>query len=330
MVPAFRRDPRCEVVALCSASEESAKKYAAALSIARAFSNYSDMLSQMPLDAVAIAVPPSAQADIVLAAVSAGVGVLAEKPLATSLSLAKTMLVRAQAAGIVHCVDFLFPELETWQQARSLVASGALGRLRHIMLDWRFESYDNAHRKSQWKTSAADGGGVLSHFGSHALYNIEWLVGPIASLNAQLDRASDLEARGDTLATMAIRLVDGASGSISLCNAAVHGSGHRIEIYGESGALVLENRTMDPVVGFHLAHGSRGKNLEFVAEEKPNARESGEDHRVAPLSRLVRRFLDAVLTGSQVRPSFEDGARVQTLLDAARTSFAGGGLVTTL
>jgi predicted dehydrogenase len=321
LIPAFSRDPRFRLVAVCSQSLASASKMASARNIVHVFDDFSKMLARVPMDAVAVATPPSVQEAISRAALDAGIAVFAEKPLALTLRTAKDLLARAQAAAVAHAVDFMFPELETWRRARALIQDGVLGGIRHVMVDWRMESYDTVRRNVLWKTDAEQGGGGLSHFGSHAFYNLEWLAGQITGLTAHLSTAPDLDASGDTLATIAVAFASGATGSLSISTAALHGSGHRVEIYGENGTLVLANDMTDPVLGFRLLCGRRDvSGIAEVAREIPDQGVAGEDHRVAPVSRLVSRFLTAVSGGPRVCPSFADGVRVQTLIEAARSS----------
>lgn len=325
LVPAFRRDPRCRVVALCTASMSSATEQAAALDIPHAFGDIAEMLRTVPMKAVAIALPPQQQEQAVRAAIGAGCAVFAEKPLALDLATAGVLLSDVRRAGVAHAIDFAYPELATWTRARDLLASGAVGRVRHAVVDWRFESYDNRRRRSTWKTTSALGGGVLSHFGSHAFYNLEWLLGPLVEVSAHLGSAPDLKGSGDTLATVAVTFASAATGSLSLCSAAMHGCGHRVEIYGDTGTLTLINETADPIVGFRLAFGGRQDARPVtLAVETADEREPGEDARVPPVSRLARRFLDAVEGGPPAHPSFADGVRVQKIIDAARASAASG------
>lgn len=330
LMPAFRRDQRCHLVAVCTGSKETAAKISSDQKIPYAFSDFSEMLAQVPMNAIAIATPPRVQEVIARAALDAGVAVFAEKPLACNLTAAKTLLAHAEASAVANAVDFMFPELETWRRARDLLQTGAVGRVRHAMLDWRTESYDNARRRSFWKADPEFGGGALSHFGSHAFHNLEWFLGPITRLVGQLSVAPDLSVPGDTLATIAVTFRSGATGSLSISTAALHGSGHRIEIYGESGTLVLANDTLDPILGFQFSYGARdGIGLEIIAKEAPDQLEIGEDHRVAPVSRLVQRFIDAVSGGPPVRPSFADGVRAQVLIDAVRESNTTGAWIDT-
>jgi predicted dehydrogenase len=105
--------------------------------------------------------------------------------------------------------------------------------------------------------------------------------------------------------------------SLSIAADAPFGSGHRLEVYGDDGALVLENRGSDYASGFSLALGRRGgalANLEL--EPFP----PGSDGRIVATAQMVRRFVEAIATGTPVSPGLEDGLRVQELIDAIRAA----------
>ena len=102
------------------------------------------------------------------------------------------------------------------------------------------------------------------------------------------------------------------------------GSGHRIEFYGEEGTLVLANPTSDYFDGFELKQARRSdRALQQVAIETAG---SGRlpDSRIAPVPRLVARFLDACEGGPPATPGFAEGYRVQLLIDAARRAHESG------
>jgi predicted dehydrogenase len=102
------------------------------------------------------------------------------------------------------------------------------------------------------------------------------------------------------------------------------GSGHRIEFYGEDGTLVLANPTADYFRGFELRHARRADtSLQQIAIAEADGDQS-TDSRVAPVARLVRRFLDACERGGSPSPGFAEGYRVQCLIDAAQHAHAAG------
>jgi predicted dehydrogenase len=123
---------------------------------------------------------------------------------------------------------------------------------------------------------------------------------------------------------LAIAFASGAGGSLQMSCASFLGSGHRIELYGEDGVLVLANPTADYFRGFELTHARRAEpRLQTVAIAEADSDRSA-DSRVAPVTRLVRRFIDACERGGSPSPGFAEGYRVQHLIDAARRAHASG------
>jgi predicted dehydrogenase len=162
----------------------------------------------------------------------------------------------------------------------------------------------------------------MNAFLSHVFYYVEWLLGGIRAMAAKtfpLD--SERSSFEETTAVAAIELRDGASVSVSASNHACGGAGHRVEVYGERGALLLEN---PPGVGlgvFNLWRGD-GKTTTLVTMADDAA--GLPDARHVAVGRLVNRFAEWIRTGVAASPSFEDGVRVQQLLDLARRSHHAG------
>jgi len=325
LTPAFRLDPRCKVVAIATSTQTSAQAAAEKWDVPRACT-WQELIETQDLDAIAIAAPPVSQPEIALAALAAGKAVFAEKPLASGLADAIAMTTSAEASGLANMVDFIFPELSTWRDAKAVLDGGQLGQISHVFLDWRMESYDIRNGIKRWKTVGEKGGGVLQFFGSHSFYYLEWMLGPIASLSASISIAPGLSLRGDTLAIVAVTFESGVTGSMTLSTSAFLGNGHRLEIYGDAGSMVLENPDADPVQGFRLLTGTRETGqLAVVSVEGGEGKNPSEDSRVAPVARLAGRFLDWIAEGEGATPCFRDGLRAQELLAAALSSSANGG-----
>ena len=107
-----------------------------------------------------------------------GKHVFCEKPLAaSSRSMPRTALAAVQHAGVVHGIDFIFPEIAAWRHARTLIAEDAIGQVAHFAYTWRVETYASRTNAETWKNRPLEGGGVLGNFVSHVFYNIEWLLG---------------------------------------------------------------------------------------------------------------------------------------------------------
>jgi predicted dehydrogenase len=281
------------------------------------------MIDQADIDAVAIAVPPRVQPEIALAALERGKAVFGDKPLAADLKTAASM--QTQAAGKTTVVDFGFPEVPAWRKAKDMMDGGTIGVLRHVQLTWNVENYATKMRlKDSWKSNGAEGGGALGNFVSHTFYYLEWLCGPIKTVTARLSALPD-DPSFETGVNASLAFRSGAAGSIAMSSASYLGSGHRLEIYGEDGTLVLNNPTPDYMRGFTLMHGRRpAASLSPVAIEADPLDAKHQDGRVAAAARLAARFLDAIERHTTASPSFADGHRVQILIDAARRSHAEG------
>jgi len=174
-----------------------------------------------------------------------------------------------------------------------------------------------------WKTVGDDGGGVLGNFISHCFHYLEWFCGSIAGLSARISGLPD-DAALETTVAMALQYKSGPLVSLSMSCASYLGAGHRIEFFGEDGTLVLHNPGADYMRGFELFHAKRPEAaLERVPVTDPIDAQF-PDGRIAPVSRLAKQFFDAIESGGTATPSFAEGYRVQTMIDAARRSHSQG------
>ncbi|MEX0751968.1 MAG: Gfo/Idh/MocA family oxidoreductase [Xanthobacteraceae bacterium] len=319
LLPAFRTDARCEVVALAGTDAARAAQLAREAGVPKSFGDWRALVEDKTVDAVAIATPPRQQAAIAVRALELGKPVFAEKPMAATLASAEAMLKQACIARKPAVIDFEFPELLSWQRAKAMLDDGAIGTLRHVVVTWNVENATTRARLRSWKTQGDDGGGVLGNFVSHCFHYLEWFCGPIATLSARVFGLPGDPGFEATVA-LAFTFASGAGGSLTMSSASYLGSGHRIEFYGEDGSLFLINAGSDYTRGFELtaARRSTGKpeRIEIIDPDEYKY----ADGRIAPVSRLARRFLDAIEEKDQASPGFAEGFRVQQLIDAARRS----------
>ena len=314
-VPVFRRDRRCTVVAICGRSTEKAGRLAHQLSIKSSYGDWRSIVNDREIDAISVAVPPTEQPAIAQAAIEAGKHVFCEKPLAANASQAASLFEAARRNRVVHAVNFILPELPLWIKARELIQANKLGQIRHVTLDWHLETYASKTKAKSWKNDPNQGGGVLNNLVSHAVHNVEWFFGKAKGVSAALRGPRDsaetcVLATIDTLAVFPVFL--------SVSSDSFLGNGHRWTLYGETGTMVLENRTADYASGFELSLGTRPEGpFRVIERDKP---EPGVDGRLAPVARLASRFLDSIIDNVPMSPNFGDGLRAQVILDEIRAS----------
>lgn len=309
LLPAFRKDNRCSVIAIAGSSLMSSRAAAEKFGIPEGlmWPNLVDTA-----DVVAIAVPPLVQEIIIDYASSLGKPVFAEKPLASSLVQAEHLASKMKARNIPGVVDFIFPQLIVWQNAKSLLDSGYIGIPMSVNAEWSLHSYDHKNSISTWKTETGSGGGVLAHFGSHCLYYLEWLLGQVESIAAVTYRPDGYKNTGETSVSLQIVFESGVIGTLLVSSNCPSVACHRVSIMGTDGKIVIENKSDSPVHGFKLAASNRQSSCML---EEPEV--IGIDCRVAPVHRLATKFIDWVLGGQPARPDFQDGSRVQKLIDVA-------------
>ncbi|WP_022720787.1 Gfo/Idh/MocA family protein [Rhodopseudomonas sp. B29] len=314
-VPAFRRDRRCEVVALAGTDPVRTAELARESGIALSFGSWRELVEHPDIEAVTIAAPPHLQPEIAIRALELGKPVFVEKPLAADLAGAKAMA--AAALGRTAMIDFNFSAIAAMRRTKQLLDQGAVGRLRHVSVNWNVENYATRMRLRNWKSLGGTGGGILGNFVSHSFHYLEWFCGPITGLSARLTGlpdAVDLE----TNAAFQLQFGSGASGVLAVSCASYQGSGHRLEFYGEDGTLTLINQTPDYMRGFELNLAQRPGALARISVEDELDGEFPQDGRIAPVARLASSFLDAIAGNGAPIPGFTEGLRVQTLLDIAR------------
>lgn len=324
LLPAFRADPRCSVDALAGTDISKAREIARTTGIRQSFGDWRAIADHPDLDAIAIAVPPSLQPEIASRALQNGKAVFAEKPLAANLGAAHALREQANAQGRPFMVDFEFCELPTWRRAKELIDGGVLGTLRHAVVTWHVENYATRMRLESWKTDSANGGGALGNFVSHCFYYLEYFCGPMRDMSANLFGLPGEKSRSESSVSLSGTFRSGAAYMLSMSAASYLGSGHRIAFHGEDGTLLLSNTTSDYMRGFELFHARRPAAALERIDVSDTEDTDYPDGRIAPVSRLARRFLDAIEANAPAFPGIDEGVRVQSLIEHARRSHHNG------
>lgn len=305
LLPAFRAINSIEVVGFAATSLERAKQVCERHRVARAYASWHDMIYDSNINALAIAVPPLVQQEIITAALTMNKHLFCEKPLGISLSKTEYFFKEAERRKLANMVDFEFHAISVWQTAQDILKNGTLGNLHTGILNWQLETYANRLQLDNWKTKSSEGGGALFNFASHVFYNLEWLCGPIYSV---FMTGTDKAIHG------VINFVHGLAMAYCIGTASKQGSGQQIEIYGEVGSLKLINNTRDVINGFKLLVGKNGQ------EKITHHQSQDDDSPIFAVSTLAKRFANWILTGQPEEPSFFHGHRVNILLHACLKS----------
>jgi predicted dehydrogenase len=278
-------------------------------------------------DLVVVATSSRAHAELADRAIEAGVAVVVDKPLATSVAAAARIVRRARACGVPLTVfqnrrwdsDFL--------TLRTVLADGRLGR--PIRLEARFEVYQ-ALAPAAWQESPdpADGGGVLIDLGSHRIDQAMVLFGAPRSVYAELRRSRPRTSVEDD-AFVSLALADDVTCHLWLSRAA-HAGGPGFRMLGSDAAFEIGGT--DPQWGA-LARGDRAVGVGWgrqtaVGLVTSEAGDAAGVRRVRPAPGDYRRFYasvrDALLHGTPMPVDPSDAVAVLRVIEAARESAARG------
>lgn len=327
-----------EVAAICSSSLPKAEAAAQEFRIPRAVSSPEEIISDPSIDIVDICTPNPCHFDVAKAAILSGKHVLCEKPLTVTADEAWELARLADERGVVCGTVFNNRFLSPVMRARQLIDEGRLGRILSFDFSYKHNSCIDPERRVGWKQQADFGGGTLYDLGPHVLDLCRYLCGDLASVTAQSQIAYDthLKADGSSWRTdadeafyMICRAKSGAMGTVTVSKL-IQGANDELTfaVNGEKGSLSFS--LMDPnylyfydatAVGAPLG-GVRGyTRIECVGRYSSPA--SGFPTVKAPQGWLrghigcMANYLSCVAANRSCSPSFEDGAAVQTLLEAA-------------
>ena len=267
------------------------------------------------IDAVAIAVVPDLQYEIAVYAIKKGIHVFAEKPLTANYIKAKHLLSLARKKNIIHSVDFIFTENNLFKKVKKMIEKNKYGKLKDIRVFWDFESYDIKNNIFSWKTDVDQGGGALSFYFSHILYYLEYFAGKILNFKSTLSYSLINKKQIETGVDMLLKFEKGINGVAHInCNLKGYVN-HQLIFQFEKGTIVLENRKniMD---NFSLTVYSKNEIKTYRhsnIEKKEN-----DDERVKYVGSLAQRFIESCMKNIKTSPNFEDGVRVEELVEKIR------------
>lgn len=146
------------------------------------------------IDVVAIVVPNHLHFAVAQAFLEAGLHVICDKPLTTNRADGERLFALAQANNCLFALTHNYSGYPLVRAAREMVASGALGDLRVVQVEyaqaWLAQPLeDTGHRQAGWRTDPALAGpaGCLGDIGSHAAHLAEFVTGASPSeISAEL------------------------------------------------------------------------------------------------------------------------------------------------
>jgi predicted dehydrogenase len=250
---AARLDDHYELVAgALSSDPERGRSFALQLGLApdRAYGSYAEMAAAEAaradrIDAVAIVTPNHLHHAPAKAFLEAGIHVICDKPLTTTVADALDLAETVRRMGLVFGLTHNYTGYPLVRQARAMVAAGDLGRIRVVQVeyaqDWLTTALETTGQKqAAWRTDPVQSGpaGCLGDLGTHA-YNIAAFVTGLRCEAVAADLTTFVPGRRlDDNVNMLLRLSGGARGMLWASQVAPGNDNNlRLRVYGERAGL---------------------------------------------------------------------------------------------
>ncbi|GGD94840.1 oxidoreductase [Aureimonas endophytica] len=209
------------------------------------------------IEAVVVCTPNHLHHTAAKACLEAGLHVICDKPVTSTLEDALDLKAAVARSGRVFVLTHNYTGYPMVRQMREMVAAGAIGALRLVQSeyaqDWLTEAQETKGAKgAEWRTDPArsGAGGSIGDIGTHA-YNLAAFVTGREPARLLADLTSFVPGRRlDDNAAILLRYADGAKGMIWASQVAVGNENHNtLRVYGSKGGLEWEQENPN-VLGF--------------------------------------------------------------------------------
>ena len=252
---AARLDDRYELVAGALSSDPArAGASAAELHLApeRSYADYADMARREAarddgIDVVAIVTPNHLHGRIASAFLDAGIDVICDKPMTTTLAEALALVAKVRETQRLFALTHNYSGYPMVRQAREMVAAGELGELRVIQAeypqDWLSTDLESTGQKqASWRVdpAIAGAGGSLGDIGSHAEHLARFISGlELAQVSADLQTFVPGRRLDDNCHVL-LRYTNGARGMLWSSQVAPgNENALRVRVYGSKAGLAF-------------------------------------------------------------------------------------------
>ena len=250
---AARLDDRYELVAGALSSDPvRASASAADLHIApeRSYADYHAMAKTEAarsdgIDVVAIVTPNHLHAPIATAFLDAGIHVICDKPITTTLAEAMALVQRVRQTGCLFALTHNYSGYPMVRQARAMVAAGELGDIRVVQAeypqDWLTTDLEaTGQKQAAWRVDPAQAGagGSLGDIGTHAEHLARFISGLDLS-EVSADLSTFVQGRRlDDNAHVMLRYSNGARGMLWSSQVAPgNENGLKVRVYGSKAGI---------------------------------------------------------------------------------------------
>jgi predicted dehydrogenase len=315
-LPALKRIPDVEVVAVCNSSYESSeaccKKH---IPEAMPYGNWAELVADPDIDIIWIGTPPYLHSTVAISALEAGKHVFTQARMALNLSEAEEMFAASQRNP--HLVTMVCPPPHGMRGTlfmQKLLAEDYLGKPHHLRLQSLSAAYIDPDAPPHWRQRDELSGLNALTLGIYAEVVQRWF-GPITQVFAHQKTIFPVrqgyEIRIPDMVTVLCKFESGMEGVMEFSGVAPFENSDRLQVFGNQGTLSYDFSS-DRINGARL--GEKGPaEIEIPAELEQRWRVE-EDFIAATRSPA----------SIQPQPGFAQGLQYMRVVQAVADSVASG------
>ena len=337
-----------------SSNPENARLSAADLGMApdRAYSDYREMAAREAaradgIEAAVIVTPNHLHYPVSKAFLEAGIDVICDKPLSTTLAEARELVELAKAKGLVFAVTLNNSGYPMVRQAREMIAAGELGDVRLVhasyIQDWLTNPIESdGQKQAEWRTDPARAGAsaCLADIGVHA-HNLALFVTGLELDEVAAELTTFVPGRRlDDNAHVMLRFAGGARGVLIASQVAVGNLNNlSLKVFGAKAGLEWQGEQPETLLFTPYGEPTRvirrggpaNTSLAQQGSRMPAGHPEGYVEGFANLYLGAAELVAARREGRAARPfaaltpNVLDGARGMAFIEAAVESNRNGG-----
>lgn len=338
---------------ICGRDVEKAARAAKQFGWERTSQGYDHVVTADDIDLVDICTGNDTHKEIALAAARNGKHIFCEKPMAMSVGECKEMIGAAEAAGVIHMINFNYRTVPAVALAKQMIEKGLIGAPYHFRAVYLQDWIVDPEFPLVWRLQKEKAGsGAHGDLNAHIIDLARMLCGEFDSVTGLMTTFIKerplLAAHGGGLAAEAsaemgkvtvddatlflARFTNGAVGTFEATRFAPgNRNGNRFEINGSKGSIKFDLERMNELEYYdgNAEAGLQGWQ-KILVTDSPHPYMSGwwpSGHIIGWQHTFVHQvynLMNGIATGQMPSPNFYDGLKCQAVLEAVEKSAQTG------
>lgn len=242
----------------------------------KAFESFDDVLKSDEVDAICICLPSGLHYEFAIKCAKHKKHIVIEKPIALNIEQCDEIISCAEENHIMVTVISQLRYTESVKHLKNAVEKNLFGKITLADISMKFYRDPEYYSSSKWKgTVKMDGGGALMNQGIHGIDLLQYIMGPVKSVQAISKTLFHNIETEDTLVAI-LEYENGAVGTVQATTSVYPGYQRKISVCGTEGTVVLcedkieswdmKNKDFMPVIsndGLNMKTGSRPDGMDF-------------------------------------------------------------------